>query len=469
MGEKKRRLAMGVQAPPSPAAPSVDDLLSGARDLLAMGNARDAVGRAQQALALDPGRPEALHLAGLSCLAVGAAGTGIGLLRAAVAARPQDGGFRSGLGRALAGTGQLREAAEQLRLACEGSADAEVSRDLGAVLVHLGRRRQAEEAYARAAELAPGRADVHEALARLRYERDALAEAEESFGRALALDPGLIHRLNIGSAHGAGQAAATGAEDDLFPRGSAPAQPAWHAVRPGPAATGRSSTSSAEEVLRTACEARSMRVIDDFLDDPLGYRRRALQLDFLHSSKQAGINYPGLQTAAQPCDAIMRRIARVLGRDIKWDSPDNGAFRVSPADATARCDIHVDSEVRTDIFAAVLYLNLPEHCRGGTLFWRHRATGWERRPSPEQLAGRGYASFSQFEKRWMPVARQRPFGELQQERDAAWECLLEVPMRFNRLIVYRSDFFHSIGELFGERPEDSRFVQLFFFEATLAL
>jgi hypothetical protein len=165
----------------------------------------------------------------------------------------------------------------------------------------------------------------------------------------------------------------------------------------------------------------------------------------------------------------MRRIARVLGRDIKWDSPDNGAFRVSPADATARCDIHVDSEVRTDIFAAVLYLNLPEHCRGGTLFWRHRATGWERRPSPEQLAGRGYASFSQFEKRWMPVARQRPFGELQQERDAAWECLLEVPMRFNRLIVYRSDFFHSIGELFGERPEDSRFVQLFFFEATLAL
>jgi hypothetical protein len=57
---------------------------------------------------------------------------------------------------------------------------------------------------------------------------------------------------------------------------------------------------------------------------------------------------------------------------------------------------------------------------------------------------------------------------LLQERDAAWECVLEVPMRFNRLIVYRSDFFHSIGELFGDRPENVRFVQLFFFEAMAA-
>jgi len=466
MGEKKRRLAMGVQAPPSPAAPSVDDLLSGARALLAMGNARDAFSRAQQALALDPGQPEALHLSGLSCLAVGAAAAGIGLLQAAVAARPRDVGYRIALGRALAGTGRLPDAAEQLRLACAGSADAEVSRDLGAVLIHLGRKREAEEAYARAAELAPGRADVHEALARLRYERDALAEAAESFGRALVLDPGLIHRLNIGSAPDTGEAAATAAEDHLLPRGGAPAQPAWHAVRAGPAAAGRSSASSGEEALQAACEARSMRVIDGFLDDPLGYRQRALQLDFLHSSNQAGINYPGQQTAAQPCDAIMRWIARALNRDIKWDSPDNGAFRISPADARARCDIHVDSEVRSEIFAAVLYLNLPEHCRGGTLFWRHRATGWERRPSPEQLAGSGYASFRQFEKRWMPVDRQRPFSELQQDREAAWECVLEVPMRFNRLIVYRSDFFHSIGGLFGDRPENARFVQLFFFEAS---
>jgi tetratricopeptide (TPR) repeat protein len=462
MGEKKRRLALGAQAKPPPAAASVDDLLRGARALLATGNARDAFARAQQALALAPRQPEVLYVLGLSCLAVGAADAGIGLLGTAVAARPQDAGYRSALGRAMAGAGRLGEAAEHLRIASETQADAQVNRDLGAVLVHLGRAREAEVAYARAAELAPGRADVHEALARLRYERNALDEAQDSYHHALALDPELIYRLNIGSARSDSPATSAG---DPFSRVGTSPQPASQVVRPGPAFGGRPRAASVEEALRAECEVRSMRVIDEFLDDPLGYRQRALQMKFLHSSNQAGINYPGQQTAAQPCDAIMQRIAGALGRGIKWDSPDNGAFRYSPADAAARNDIHVDSPDRNEIFAAVLYLSLPEHCRGGTVFWRHRATGWERRPSPAQLAGSGYASFREFEKRWMPVDRQRPFGELQRERNAAWECVLDVPMRFNRLIVYRSDFFHSIGELFGDRPENARLVQLFFFEA----
>ncbi len=397
-------------------------------------------------------------------MAIGQTETGIGLLQAAVAAQPQDAGMRSSLGRALAQGGRLQDAAEHLRRASAGSADAQLLRDLGAVLVHLGRAREAEDAYARAAELSPDRADLHEALARLRYERNALDQAQESFRRSLALDAALLGRLNIGSA----RADAGIAHGDIDPPQATPqqARPAWQAVKADIAALSVANAKDPSEALRVACEARSLLVLDDFIDDPVGYRDRALKLQFHVSANQAGVNYPGRQTAAQPCDAIMQRIARALGRDIKWDSPDNGAFRISPADASARNDIHVDSDVRNDIYAGVLYLSLPEHCRGGTLFWRHRASGWERRPAPEQLAAGGYATFKQFEKRWMPVDRLRPFTQLQAERDAAWERVLEVPMRFNRLTVYRSDFFHSIGELFGDRPENSRFVQLFFFEAS---
>ena len=38
-------------------------------------------------------------------------------------------------------------------------------------------------------------------------------------------------------------------------------------------------------------------------------------------------------------------------------------------------------------------------------------------------------------------------------------------MRFNRLVVFRSDFFHAITELFGDRAENGRLVQLLHFEA----
>lgn len=467
MDERQRRLARNDRAAaPSPAA-DADALLQRARQALAQGRPREAFAHAQQALANAPGNVSALHLMGRSCLAVGQAPLGLGMLQAAAKAQPGNLVYRIDLGRALAADGKLAEAADLLASAASATTDADVSRDLGAVLHRLGRAEEAEAAYQRAAELAPLRADLHEALARLRYARNALDLARQSFGQALALDPKLADRLAIGHARAGCPVPSGTGEADPTRRPPPRPVPAWQALaddtREAPAAQDRPLADPT--ALQAACEARSLIVIDDLVADPLAYRERALRLPYPHAAGPAGINYPGRQTAAQPCGAIMQRIADALGRDIKWDSPDHGAFRLSPADASARNDIHVDSASRDEIYAGVLYLSLPEHCRGGTVFWRHRATGWERRPRPDQLAAAGYASFGQFERRWMPVDRLQPFGDLERRREVDWERVLTVPMRFNRLVVYRSDFFHSIDRLFGDRPENSRFVQLFFFEA----
>ncbi len=112
----------------------------------------------------------------------------------------------------------------------------------------------------------------------------------------------------------------------------------------------------------------------------------------------------------------------------------------------------------------MLYLSLPEHCEGGTSFWHHRETGWERRPPPAALAGQSYESFRDFERGWISHGPVRGFADLRALRDTHWDCVLEVPMRFNRLVVYRSDFFHAIDRLFGDRPENARLVPLFYFE-----
>jgi tetratricopeptide (TPR) repeat protein len=459
MGERKRRLALGESPSGRPArAPDLDGLLIQGRTLLAEGRVRDAFARSQQALALSPRHPEATHLMGQCCLAAGQKESALALLEAAVVAAPGNALYHASLGRALSQTGQLARAAEHLQAACALAADADIRRDLGAVLFHLDRHREAEDCYAEAVRLAPQRADLHEALARLRYRRDAMDEALASVGKAVELDPGLTRRLNIGHVR-AGSAGMQADADALATTATA------DAVEPGPAITKLADGNSRQAALREACSARSLRVIDDFLDDPMPYRSHALELAYFDRTLQPGINYPGAQTEAQPCDAIMRRIADALGHAIKWDSLDNGAFRVSPASASARCDIHVDGE-RDHVFAAVLYLSLPEHCRGGTGFWRHRITGWERRPSQEELAACGYSSFREFERRWVPTDQVRPFAELREMRDAGWENVIRVPMRFNRLIAYRGDFFHAIGELFGDRPENSRLVQLFYFEGS---
>lgn len=279
---------------------------------------------------------------------------------------------------------------------------------------------------ARAAELEPLPATLR-VLARLAYEQDALD----------ALDDACARLPDHGRPYGLAR-----------PASSAPPAPL-----PGDLAHAAAFAAQA-----------NLRVIDDLLPDPAAWRAAALALPF-RAVQYAGQNFPGRQTDGQPCRELMQRIATLLGRPVKWSSPDNGAYRLSLAGSTARADIHVDQPAAHSVrhHAGVLYLNPPQQCRGGTQFWRHRATGWERRPSAAELRQHGYASAADFQHRWLKRAEQAPFEALKAGR-LDWEPLLEVPMRWNRLVVYRSDFFHSISDVFGSSPDDGRLVQLFFFE-----
>jgi tetratricopeptide (TPR) repeat protein len=432
----------------------IDELLVHGAALQAQGRMQDAFKCFQDALAASPGHPVALAGLGTTSVALGQAQLGLGWLGMAATARPDDAAIRIALGQALAKLGRLKDAAAHLRAGLAVSHRAEDARDLAAVLVHLGETAEAEHWFAFAARQLPERADLHEALARLQYQRNALDAAVASHRRAAELDPGLMRRLNIGFVRHRPGAESESARSDAVAKVRLPGA----AAAAGPAAL-------EPESLQAAVWARSLLVLDDVLDDPLACRAHALALTYATGRELGAVNFPGIQTAAQECSAIMQRLADALGCDLKWDSLDNGAFRLSSAADTARCDIHVDSDARADSYAAVLYLSLPEHCAGGTGFWRHRETGWERRPSAEQLTALGYASFLDFERRWVPVGQQRTFAEWRKERAQAWDCVFEIPMRFNRMIVYRSDFFHAIGELFGDRPENARLVRLFYFQA----
>jgi len=40
---------------------------------------------------------------------------------------------------------------------------------------------------------------------------------------------------------------------------------------------------------------------------------------------------------------------------------------------------------------------------------------------------------------------------------------MTVPMRFNRCVLLRPWFWHTAGPSFGDRPENARLIQMFFF------
>jgi len=442
MNKMNFRPVRAVPATPRPVDAAA--LLSQGRTLHAQGRLNEAFTRYQAVLAAEPENAEALHLMGVAYLGLGQPALGIAFVRRAIARRPDAADYRMNLATALVQQGLPAQALVELRAACDlNPGDAQALAMLGGLCVDQAQFDEAERHYAAALAIGPAQASWHEALARLRYLRWALPEAVQDAQRALALSPRIAERLNMGYAK----------PETASPPAGSPAS-RLHVAEGFDAA-----------LLEQACIDRDLLVIDDFLPDPEAFRAEALRLCASEARRSAQGNYPGVQTPPRPVEATMQRIAAMLGRAIKWDSPDNGALRVSLADDEARADVHVDNPTLPNIFGGVLYLSRPEDCRGGTRFYRHRATGWDRRPDDAALRAMGHASFLDFQKRHLPINRRLPFAEWQRQRDAIWEFQFEVPMRFNRLIVFRSDFFHSITELFGDRAETGRLVQLFHFEA----
>ena len=185
-------------------------------------------------------------------------------------------------------------------------------------------------------------------------------------------------------------------------------------------------------------------------------RQRALGLDY--PEPNSAKNYPGRNSRQRllikDLDTL---ISGLVNEPVVGNSGQaHGNCRISLAgnDAERRYMVHVDPET---YWAGIVYLTLPEHCRGGTEFFRHVALGTDRAPlHPEEFAELGVDNYHQAADKIIRPDSNDP---------TKWRHLMTVPMRFNRLILLRPWLWHTSGESFGETPENGRLVQLFFFDA----
>jgi hypothetical protein len=113
----------------------------------------------------------------------------------------------------------------------------------------------------------------------------------------------------------------------------------------------------------------SYMIIDDFYANPHEVREQALKLSY--PASPPGTAYPGRTSDEKvlwPNSDQM--FSRILGEPLRGKPGfAHGQFRVSKASDPRGADIHIDIGV---VWAGVLYLTLPEHCQGGTEFFRHK-------------------------------------------------------------------------------------------------
>ncbi len=195
-------------------------------------------------------------------------------------------------------------------------------------------------------------------------------------------------------------------------------------------------------------------IIDDFYDDPHTVRNAALHTDYARSV--GGANYPGDNSADVFEVGGLNELVSNMVREPLMGTPGSGhcRFRIATAGAEsrARARMHVDGQ---SYWSGIVYLSLPEDCRGGTEFYRHKELGTDRAPIYDsEVAHLGDQSCAQFTQRII----------LRDSNDPSkWEHLMTVPMRFNRCVLFRPWFWHTSGESFGDRGENARLIQLFFF------
>lgn len=196
----------------------------------------------------------------------------------------------------------------------------------------------------------------------------------------------------------------------------------------------------------THIQTPALTIIDDFLptERALEVRSRALDAGFEDIEFMQG-TYQGTGLNYNPPDMV-DGLARFFGRPVVAKV---SAFRSGHEKTDLHVNIHADNVITK--WAAVYYLNLPEQCKGGTAFYRLKETGWDQMPTQEQLEEKGKNLEWMLDK-WT--------------NEDAWDRETIAGMKFNRLIFYPSQYFHSRFPLkgWGATPEEARLIWVCFFD-----
>jgi hypothetical protein len=199
----------------------------------------------------------------------------------------------------------------------------------------------------------------------------------------------------------------------------------------------------------------SLIVIDDFLEDPHPFRVAALRQNY--PAPKEPTPYPGRNSEfpvkIEGFDAAISDIVREPLEPAKGLA--NGHFRMALDGDKGTAGVHIDIAHWTTI----LYLSLPDDCpdgaAGGTHLFRHKATASDHAPYDEkELAAMGFTSPAEF----MDSVLNADTNDRNK-----WDELLTVPMRFNRLLIFRPQQYHDAGISFGNNNENGRLIYMNFY------
>lgn len=184
-------------------------------------------------------------------------------------------------------------------------------------------------------------------------------------------------------------------------------------------------------------------ITDNFYQDPDPVRQYALNQEFTVYG-----NYPGQRTRPVFYDSLKDSIQYIVqhagGKITQFEEFEyNTAFQYTTAKDSSW--IHSD---QTTMWAGVCYLTPDAPLTAGTALYKHKATGL-------------YKAAVKVDGSYDSELMDKIYLD---SRDLSkWEMVDIVGNKYNRLVLYRGDLFHSSLDYFGTNQYDGRLFQTFFF------
>ena len=194
-------------------------------------------------------------------------------------------------------------------------------------------------------------------------------------------------------------------------------------------------------------------VVDDFYTNPEEVRNIALSQKYPEPEEE--YTYPGKNSEGSYYNQQVHQKFEYIANQKLNPADKNGYFRISLETDQHKQDIHVDPSWE---WGAVIYLSKPEDCidEGGTSFWRHNTLKMEMCPKTDEESQ--FYGFPSYKEAWWTTV----YGDGQDR--SKWTRYFLCPMRYNRMILFRTYLWHSHNFNFGTNLQNGRLVQLFFFQ-----
>lgn len=179
---------------------------------------------------------------------------------------------------------------------------------------------------------------------------------------------------------------------------------------------------------------KQISVIDNFVDDPIPLRAKALKLDYQESGSYKGFR----STAPNYVPEIDQKLQQILGSKLEYVA---SSFRTHWTPAGTPCVAHADPHPPLGQVAGALYMDPNAPVSAGTAFFRHKSTG-RRTNDPGE-----YDEFP------------APYRYIDLTR---YEELDYVANFFNRLVLWNGNLLHSMKNPYGYDVHTARLTMLFF-------